>query len=159
MVFVLAMCFWPSLGCGWHTLLVSPFGDLWGKSSVSFPGAFMSAICRLNVCSGGTLMSSCSGEKLQGEVYQKVNQLIPHCQFYLGLLWGIRRLKSKGVPGLFIHQSVSLFLPYERGSHLLFFCLCFGLGPPVFLPQWWLTTKKVVCFVSSFFCCCSYWTL
>ena len=70
-----------------------------GKSSVSFPGVFMSTICRLKACSRATLMSSCPGENLQGEVYQKVNQLIPHCQFYLGLLWGIKHLKSKGGPG------------------------------------------------------------
>ena len=45
--------FWPYL-----------FVDLWGKSSASFSGASMSAICRLKACSIGTLMSSSSGKKL-----------------------------------------------------------------------------------------------
>ena len=60
-----------------------------------------------------TLMSRRFGEKLQGEVCQKDSQLISHCRFYLGLLWGIRRLKSKGAPGGPL-PSVPVFLPCER---------------------------------------------
>ena len=78
------------------------------------------------MCPGGTLRSSCSGERLQGEIYQKVNRLIPHCQFYPELLWGIRCLKSKGAPGP-LHSSVFLSFYPVRDSHLLFF-LCFSLG-------------------------------
>ena len=62
-----------------------------GKSSpflgfLQVPSVGLKRVLREAV-GGGDLISSCSGEKLQGEVYQKVNQLIPHCQFYLGL-WG-----------------------------------------------------------------------
>lgn len=78
------MYFWPSQGSPstgfWSYLSL----DLWGKELL--PGVSKSALCRPNVCSGGTLMSSCSGEKLQGEVYQIIHQLIPHCQFHPGLL-------------------------------------------------------------------------
>ena len=69
------MYFWHSLGSPSTDFWSYLFLDLWGKEL--FPGVSMSALCRLNVCSGGTLMSSCSGEKLQREVYQTVHQLIP----------------------------------------------------------------------------------
>ena len=68
---------WDAVSTHFWSYLFVDLGGSGGKSSVSFPGVFMSAICRLKACSAGTLMSSCSGEKLQGEVYQKVNQLIP----------------------------------------------------------------------------------
>ena len=91
-------------------------------------------------------------EKLQGEVYQKVNQLIPHCQFHPRLLWGIRCLKAKGAPGPL--HSVFLSFYHMRGPCLLLFFFCFSRGqsspvfplPPVstlFLPQWVLTSLQV----------------
>lgn len=70
-----------------------------GKSWVFFSGVCMRAICRLKACSCGTLISSCSGVKFQGEICQKLNQFTLHCQFYPGLLLGIGHLMSKGVPG------------------------------------------------------------
>ena len=152
-----------------------------GGSSVSFPGVFMHAIYRLNACSGGTLMSSCSAVKLQGEIYGKVNQLIPHCQFYPGLLWEIRYLKSKAYPGPLHSSSIPLFLWgffevlsftvflmfQPRAICLLMFFLL--IVSTLFLPQSWLTSLQVallqeipmplpktsVSFASSFFCCCS----
>lgn len=64
--------------------------------------------------SDGTL-SNFSGEKLhQSEVYQKINQLTPHCQFYLEFLWRIQCLKSKGTLGPFHSECPSL--PYKRLS-------------------------------------------
>ena len=101
------------------------FQDLGGKSSVSFSGVFMSAICRLKACSGGTLMSSYSGEKLQGEVYQEVNQLIPHCQFYPGRSFcGELGTQVQGSPWA---SSEGSSLSTMRGSHLLLL-FCFSLG-------------------------------
>ena len=50
--------------------------------------------------SGGLL--NYSGEKLQGKIYQKINLLIPYCQFYLGLLWGIRWHNPRTLLGLFL---------------------------------------------------------
>ena len=124
----MAMYFWPSLGgpstdfwSFWSYL----FLDLWGKELL--PGVSMSALCRLNVCSGGTLMSSCSGEKLQREVYQTVHQLIPHCQFHPGLLWVIGCLKPK--PSAFF-SFLSFY--HMRGSFVpLIFFLCLSLGQSV----------------------------
>ena len=55
------MHFWLSLACCQPTLLALPFRRLQGeKSCVSFSGVSMSPICRLKVCSGGSLMSSYS---------------------------------------------------------------------------------------------------
>ena len=100
-------------------------GGSGGGSAVSFPGVFMSTIYTLKACPGGAMMSSCSAVKLPGEIYGEVNQLIPHCQFYPGLLCEIRYPKSKAYPGP-LHSSERSSLPYKRllirGSCLL---LCF----------------------------------
>ena len=83
------------------------FIDLqWGWSCVSLAGVFMSTICRLQPC---------SGEKLQGEVYQKVHQLIPlTVTFYLGSC-GELGTQVRGSPwtpcSLFFLPSVPFFLP------------------------------------------------
>lgn len=108
--FVLAMYFWPSLGGPSTDFWSYLFLDLWGKELL--PGVSMSALCTLNMSSGGTLTSSCSGEKFQHEVYQTVHQLIPHCQFHPGLLWVIRSLKPK--PSSFIRAFLSFY--HMRGS-------------------------------------------
>ena len=68
-------------------------------------------------------MSSYSGVKFQGEVYGKVNQLIPHDQFHPGLLWGIGHLKSKATPGPL--QSVPLSTIWEA---LVFYCSVLAKG-------------------------------
>ena len=61
---VLAMHFWPSPGYCLPTLLVLPFHTPpWGKSSVSLSVVSVSVICRFKVCSGGTVMLSCSDKK------------------------------------------------------------------------------------------------
>ena len=144
---------WPCVfGLPWDaisTLPVFPFcrpgGGRVRGSSVSFPGVSMSAIYRLKTSSGGTLMSSCSAVKLQGEIYGKVNQLIPHCQFCPGLLWEIRQFKSKAYPGpLHSSECSSLFSnvlpPYSK--HIVpfpqwstsFWVSC-PLGNPMLLPK------------------------
>lgn len=43
-----------------------------GRSSVCFSEFSRSSICRLKVCSGGTLISSCSGENSRGDICQEL---------------------------------------------------------------------------------------
>ena len=87
------------------------FVNLRGKSSVSLPGAFMSAVSR---------SKACSGEKVQGKVYQKVNQLIPHCQFYPGLC-GELGASSPRIPWTSSLIRVPLFPSCERLSSFIVF--------------------------------------
>ena len=68
----------------------------------------MSTICWLKACSGGTQMSRYCGEKLQGEVYQKVNQVIPPTvNFTPGSCGELGASRPRESLGLFI-QSVPL---------------------------------------------------
>ena len=92
-----------------------PCVNCWAMTGTPFPGVFVSTTWRLTH-SGETMISSCSGDKLQGETYQ----LIPRCQFYLALLWRIRCLKSKGAPGPLHSLRAFLSFYHTRGSFIVF---------------------------------------
>ena len=103
------------------------FIDLqWGWSCVSLAGVFMSTICRLQPC---------SGEKLQGEVYQKVHQLIPlTVTFYLG---SCGELGTSGpwepLDSLFTLLSTKCSLLSTMIEALLFCCVNYKSAFAIFL--------------------------
>ena len=95
-------------------------------------------------------MSSYCSEKLQGEVYQ--SQLVPHCPFYPGPLWGELGTSSpRETLGLFI-QRVPLFLLLEMLKSFVVFC--FSRGQSVFLCssslQQVLAPSPIVAYLSSY---------
>lgn len=134
------------------------FIDLqWGWSCVSLAGVFMSTICRLQPC---------SGEKLQGEVYQKINPSFRSISF----TWGsCVELSIWRAPGPLHFTCSSLYC-----KRLVFYCssvlasgcfsvfLCLTVST-VFSPQWRVTAfressataKGVVFSFCIFSYCCS----
>ena len=106
-----------------HTL-VFPFPRPLGERALSLFLGFSWASPVGLKCVLVRLMSSCSSEKLQGEVHQTVHQLIPHSISPRAPV-GNRHLKSKGAPGPLHSECFYLSTIYERLSSFIVFLLMF----------------------------------
>ena len=119
---VLAMYFWHSLGSPSTDFWSYLFLDLWGKEL--FPGVSMSALCRLNVCSGGTLFwwkTSAWG----------VSDCSPAHSLAVNFTQGSCRWLGASSPSPPLSSELFLSFYHMRGSSVWFFFLCFSLGQSV----------------------------